>query len=525
MNKQIAQWSIEGVELPSFDVDKMTAYTKKHPVWVHFGAGNIFRGFIASLQQDLLNAGLQQSGIIASDTFDYEIIDKIYKPFDNKTLLALMHGDGSLEKKVVASVAEAVPADSSNSESWSRLVEIFKAPSLQMVSFTITEKGYALCGMDGKLMPVVEADMANGPAHPKHAMAVVTSLALTRFLNGAHPVAFASMDNCSHNGEKLEAAVMEIANAWVANGFADKSFVAWLSDKNKVAFPWSMIDKITPRPSPVVQQKLEALGFTNMSPVITSKKTYIAPFVNAEVSRYLVIEDTFPNGRPQLEKAGVYMTDRNTVNRTETMKVTTCLNPLHTALAVYGCMTGYTSIAAEMQNETLVKLIKKIGYDEGLPVVVNPGILNPKDFIDEVVNVRLPNPNIPDTPQRIASDTSQKIPVRYGETIKSYIAEKRDLNTLIGIPLAIAGWLRYLLAKDDNGAPFELSPDPMIPQVQPIVQKAASGEGDLHDILSNKTIFGTDLYTTPLAGKIEALFKEECGGNGAVMGTLKKHLK
>src|SRR5574344_798015 len=236
MNKQISEWTKDGVELPKFDVDRMVEYTKENPVWIHFGAGNIIRGFIAGLQQDLLNEGLQKSGIVASDTFDYEIIDKIYKPFDNKTLLALMHADGSLEKKVVASVGEAVPADSSNNDAWRRLTEIFASPSLQIVSFTITEKGYALRGMDGKLMPVVEADIANGPAHPKHAMAVVTSLALTRFLNGKHPVAFASMDNCSHNGEKLENAVMFIAKEWVKKGFAEEGFIDYLTDKNKVAF-------------------------------------------------------------------------------------------------------------------------------------------------------------------------------------------------------------------------------------------------------------------------------------------------
>lgn len=519
MNNQIEKWAKEGVELPRFDVESMTEYTKENPVWVHFGAGNIFRGFIADLQQTLLNEGLQKSGIVASDTFDYEIIDKIYKPFDNKTFLVLMHADGTLEKKIVSSVGEAVAADSSDTNAWRRLTEIFSSPSLQMVSFTITEKGYALRGIDGAFFPVVVSDIENGPKAPKHAMSVVTSLALTRYNNGKFPVAFASMDNCSHNGEKLQASVMEIAKAWVEKGYADEGFIEWLSDTSKVTFPWSMIDKITPRPSEAVQAQLESLGLEKMAPVITSKKTYIAPFVNAEVSRYLVVEDSFPNGRPPLEKAGVYMTDRTTVNRTETMKVTTCLNPLHTALAVYGCMTGFTSIAAEMKNEQLVKLVKKIGYDEGLPVVVDPGILSPKDFIDEVVNVRLPNPNIPDTPQRIACDTSQKIPVRYGETIKAYIAAKKDLSSLIGIPLAIAGWLRYLLAVDDNGNSFECSPDPMLNEVQPLVKK-----GDLKSILSNSTIFGTDLYTTPLASKIEGLFAELNAGNGAVMNTLKKYL-
>ena len=76
-----------------------------------------------------------------------------------------------------------------------------------------------------------------------------------------------------------------------------------------------MIDKITPRPSVAIADELEEAGVENMQPVITSRRTYIAPFVNAEHAQYLVIEDDFPNGRPPLEKGrGVYMTDAQTVD-------------------------------------------------------------------------------------------------------------------------------------------------------------------------------------------------------------------
>ena len=159
-----------------------------------------------------------------------------------------------------------------------------------------------------------------------------------------------------------------------------------------------MIDKITPRPHKIVEESLAKDGIEDMAPIVTSKNTFIAAFVNAERPQYLVVEDKFPNGRPALEKAGVYMTDRETVNKTERMKVTTCLNPLHTAMSVYGCMLGYTLICDEMKDADIVALIKRLGYVEGLPVVVNPGILEPKAFIDEVVEQRLPNPFMPTRP-------------------------------------------------------------------------------------------------------------------------------
>ena len=154
--------------------------------------------------------------------------------------------------------------------------------------------------------------------------------------------------------------------------------------------------------------------------LFTGKNTFIAPFVNAEKPQYLVIEDKFPNRRMPLEQAGVIFTDRQTVDRVEKMKVCTCLNPLHTALAVFGCLLGYTLIADEMRDPALKSLVEKIGYEEGMPVVVNPQIIDPEAFIKEVIEVRLPNPYIPDTPQRIVTDTSQKVGIRFGETIKAY---------------------------------------------------------------------------------------------------------
>ena len=314
------------------------------------------------------------------------------------------------------------------------------------------------------------------------------------------------------------------------NGLVDEGFSDYIADPKLVSFPWTMIDKITPRPSEQVKKVLEEDGIEDAEIVKTSKNTYVSSFVNAEETQYLVIEDAFPNSRPPLEKAGIIFTDRQTVDKVEKMKVGTCLNPLHTILAIYGCLLGHTSIAEEMKDIQLKAFIEKTAYEEGLPVVVDPGIIKPEDFIYEVINQRFPNPFVPDTPQRIASDTSQKIPVRFGETLKAYIATgKRDISTLKYIPLFFAGWLRYLMGIDDEGKPFVPSPDPMLEKLRGYVKDIKLGDKGpfteaLRPILSDSSIFGVNLYEYNLASKVEAFFEELVAGKGAVRRTLEKYI-
>lgn len=521
-------WEAKGYRLPAYDREAVKTATGENPTWVHFGAGNIFRAFPAAKLQELLNDGSYDRGVIVAESFDHEIIEKAYKPYDGLSLSVVLKADGTIEKNVVGSVVESLVADPKAPDDYNRLTAIFRKPSLQMVTFTITEKGYSLVNGKGEMLPGVEQGMAAGPREQSHLMGRIAALCYERFVRGAVPIALVSTDNCSHNGDKLRAGVMAFVDAWRKADMVGASFVKYMNED--VSFPWTMIDKITPRPDAKVQEILEKDGFEDTELIITGRNTYTAPFVNSEETGYLVIEDDFPNGRPPLEKAGILFTDRETVDKVEKMKVCTCLNPLHTALAVYGCMLGYTSIHEEMKDPELHRFVDTMCYKEGMPVVVDPGILDPRDFADTVLRLRLPNPFMPDTPQRIACDTSQKLPIRFGETIKAYEKE-RDKNPedLKLIPLVLAGWCRYLMGVDDEGKEFEQSPDPRLEEMKAYVAGwKLGGVSDVHEklqpVLSDPTLFAVDLYKVGLGEKVEEMFTELAAGKGAIRATLKKYI-
>ena len=187
-----------------------------------------------------------------------------------------------------------------------------------------------------------------------------------------------------------------------------------------------------------------------------------------------------------------------------------------------------------MKDEHLVSLIKQLGYVEGMPVVVDPGIIRPKDFIDAVIGQRLPNPFMPDTPQRIATDTSQKLPIRFGETLKAYVkkGDTESLQKLVALPLTLAAYARYLMGIDDGGQAFIPSPDPLLERLQSLVAPLKLATADTpaqmpkevcRALYSDASIFAVDLYQIGLGEKIEGYLLEMLQGPGAVRKTLKKY--
>lgn len=521
-----------GVRTPAFDIDAVKRAGVEQPVWIHIGGGNLYRALHAEIAQDVADAGKLDRGIVVMETFSPFTIDNVYAPFNNDILQVVMNEDGTLAERILAVTADAIFAHPKRLNDYTRAKDYFKNPDLQMVTLTITEKGYGLTDAAGEFLPFVVDEIAAGPDGAVSTMGIVAALLHARFEAGAAPIAMVSTDNFSRNGERFRSAVLTIIDGWLAAGRVSAAFRDYAADESRVSFPWTMVDRITPNPAHATEVALGEQGFCDLGMEVMPNGVAFAGFANTEAVHYLVIEDSFPNGRPELELGGVIFADRETAERADTMKVTTCLNPLHTCLAIFGCLLGYTKIADEMRDSDLVALIRHIGYDEGLPVVADPVVIDPAAFIDQLVCHRLPNPSLPDAPQRIAQDTSQKIPVRFGETIKRYIARTElDPADLVYIPLTIAGWLRYLLAVDDQGKAFQPSPDPMLEPLQAALSPLSLGCTDaarihaaVYPILMRKDIFGADLYQVGLGQKVEAFLAEMLVGPGAVRATIKAHV-
>ncbi len=513
----------ESYRLPAYDVAAVRERTAKHPTWLHFGAGSIFRAYPAMMVQRLITAGLMDTGIIVCESYDEELIDHAYTPFDNLSIAATLHADGSIKKVVVASITESLKL----SEDWDRVREIFCDPGLQMVSFTITEKAYTLREGNREFKDCVIEDLERGPTACTNVIAAATAMCLERKKATDRPLALVSLDNCSHNGRRLQRSILEVARTWKEKGFITDEDVQYLTDK--ISYPYSVIDKITPHPDQRILDVLKADGIEGLEISETAKGTASAPFTNSEKTQYLLIEDKFPNGHPPIEQTGVIFTTRAIVDKTARMKACTCLNPIDTTNAILGCLFGYATIADAMADADVLDFIKKMSYEEAIPMVTDPGVIDPWEFLHEVLTERLPNPYLADQPQRIATDTSHKLGMRFGETILAYYdspVPKHRASRLRYIPFVLACWLRYLIGVDDAGKQMELSPDPRLASLREVFADVELGSvvpmRRVEPVISDKFIFGVNLAEVGLDDTVLFYLNEMLKGPSMVRKMLKR---
>jgi len=128
--------AINQIKQPLFNIEEVKKNTKERPTYLHFGAGNIFKVFLARRYQELLNHNLIDTGIISVETYDDEIVDLVNNKTDNLNLAVLMAEDGSLDLSIVASIVASLKASSQYQE----IKEIFTKESLQIVVLKVVIK-------------------------------------------------------------------------------------------------------------------------------------------------------------------------------------------------------------------------------------------------------------------------------------------------------------------------------------------------------------------------------------------------
>jgi fructuronate reductase len=308
-------------------------------------------------------------------------------------------------------------------------------PSTRIVSLTVTEKGYLVDLATGALKdddPAIRHDLAD-PANPRTALGYLAEALWRRRRAGTAPFTVLCCDNLPSNGRTLRRVLSEFAAA------RDAAFGRFV--QGEVAFPSTMVDRIVPATTDADRAMVaERLGMVDAWPVVTE------PFLQ------WVVEDSFPTGRPTLERGGAELV--SDVEPFEHMKLR-LLNGAHTTLAAAGRLAGRATVAEAIADPALRHFIEEY-WREAIPTL-RPGAGDPYGYTRRLL-ARFSNGALPHRTQQIATDGSQKLPQRVLAPLRERLSAGQPSPAMI---FAVAAWIRSCGGLDDSGRPIPFS-DPLL---------------------------------------------------------------
>ncbi|UAN56087.1 mannitol dehydrogenase family protein [Serratia sp. JSRIV004] len=340
-------------------------------------------------------------------------------------------------------------------------------PEVAIVSMTITEKGYCHSPATGQLQldhPLIVRDLAN-PHHPQSAVGVIVAALAQRKAAEQSAFSVMSCDNMPENGHVTRNVITTYAKA------LDPALATWI--ETHVTFPSTMVDRIVPAVTPdTLAQVAQQTGVQDPAAVACE------PF------RQWVIEDNFVAGRPAWEQAGAELV--SDVLPFEEMKLR-MLNGSHSFLAYLGYLAGYPHISDCMQDEHYVKAARHLMLAEQAPTLNTPGT-DLEKYADSLL-ARYRNTALKHRTWQIAMDGTQKLPQRMLDSVRWHLANGSDFDCLA---LGVAGWMRYVGGKDEQGQPIDIS-DPLREEIARRVANSAEGEPRVMALLQMTSVFGRDL--------------------------------
>jgi mannitol 2-dehydrogenase len=390
---------------------------------IHFGIGNFHRAHQAVYLDDLFNLGQDHDwGLIGAGVTSYDgtMRDKL-KAQDYLTTV-VEQDVGKSAARVTGSMIDFLdPSDRK------ALIARLADPAIRIVSMTITEGGYFInpaTGIFDPQHPAIAEDGRN-PDDPKTVFGLILAGLKRRRAEGTKPFTVMSCDNIPGNGHVTENAISGLA------ALSGPEFASWI--KTNVAFPNSMVDRITPATGPrEINHCAETFDIADNWPVY------------CEEFKQWVMEDNFPNGRPALEKVGV--TFVKDVAPFELMKIR-ILNGGHAAIAYPGELLDIHFVHEAMEEPLIRAFLAKLEKTEIIPCVPPVPDTNLDDYFD-LIERRFANPKIGDTISRLAQDGSNRQPKFILPSTSDRLAKGEDV---VGLALVSALWCRYFEGTSDSG--------------------------------------------------------------------------
>ena len=433
---------------------------------VHLGVGGFHRAHEAMYVDALMNLGRASEwgitgvGLMPGD----REMQKVMGAQDCLYTLVVKNLDGSLQPRVIGSIVDYLFAPAEPAAVLERLAD----PATRIVSLTVTEGGYHVNQTDGSFDdsdPAIRADLA-GEGTPTTAFGFITEALRLRRESGSAPFAVMSCDNIQGNGTVARDMITAFAT------LKDPELGAWIGEN--VAFPNSMVDRITPVTADADRDRLEQeYGVEDRWPVVCESFTQWA------------LEDHFPLGRPDFESVGVQVVDD--VEPYELMKLR-LLNAGHQALCYLGYLGGYR-YAHEVASDPLFADFV-LGYmdHEATPTLAPvPGI--DLDAYKHQLIARFANPEIRDTLARLCAESSDRIPKWLVPVIRHQLAHHGDVRRSA---LVVAAWARYAEGVDETGAPIEI----VDRRRDQVTERARRQTEDPLAFLEDTDLFG-DLHDQP----------------------------
>ncbi|WP_142085654.1 mannitol dehydrogenase family protein [Roseinatronobacter monicus] len=478
------------VGLPNVDYNRSALA----PGIVHIGCGNFHRAHMAVYLDDLHLAGAAQdwailaSGVREDDRHMRDILA------GQKFLYSVIEvGPGHQTVRTIGAITDFIAVEDENAA----LIAAMSDPTIRIVSLTVTEGGYFLdpdTGTFDAASPEIAAD-AIMPDHPRTAFGAIIAALRTRRELGELPFAVLSCDNLPHNGNVTRDAVVGLCR------LSDPELAKWITEE--VAFPNSMVDRITPATGPHQRALAAELGLHDAAPV------------TCEPFRQWVIEDHFPAGRPPLERVGVIFTDR--VDAYELMKIR-ILNGGHAILAYCAGLAGIEFVHEGMRDPLIRRFLEAVLDHEVIPNVPPVPDVDLTTYKRQVLE-RFDNPEVADTIRRLCFDGSNRQPKFIVPSLRDGLAAGGKTDGLI---LLSAIWCRYCYGEDEIGATIAPN-DPNWPELQAQARLARLSEPEAW--LNMRKVYGELGTDTALNQRFAAaLGSVWCNGSRQAMETYLRHL-